>query len=309
MADCLVVGGNGFIGSHLVDELVRRGHTVAAFDRFGHRTPQFAGQGVQVISGDFLNAADVREAVHGREVVVHMLSTTDPATAENDPTFDVRTNILSSIELFRACAEAGVGRVIFASTGGAIYGDQPQRSFSETDLTLPVSPYAIGKLAIESYLRYFHRKHGLASTSVRISNPYGPRQNPVKRQGVIPIFLRRLADGLPVTIYGDGSMVRDYVYVTDVAAMVADIATGAPQHDVYNLGSGRGTSLDEIVAAIGEVTGRTVERRYEPAPPTFVDHVTLATDRYEAEFPSRPDTLLDDGIRMTWEDIVRDRDV
>lgn len=302
--NCLVVGGNGFIGSHVVDVLAERGHAVTAFDRFGGRSPQFVASGVTLLSADFMNVADVRAAVAGRDVVVHLLSTTDPATAENDPTLDVRTNILSSVDLFRACADAGVRRVVFASTGGAIYGDQDRTVFSEDDLALPVSPYAIGKLALEGYLRYFRRKFGLASTVVRISNPYGPRQDPTKRQGVIPIFLRRVADGLPVTIFGDGSMVRDYVYVADVAEMIADVATGDPRHDVYNVGSGHGVSLNEIVRTIGVVTGRSVGCEYRAAPVTFVDHVTLATGRFEAEFPSRPLTSLAEGVRKTWKDII-----
>jgi UDP-glucose 4-epimerase len=308
VADVLVVGGNGFIGSHVVDALARRGHQVSAFDRFGRSRTQFTAAGVRVLAGDFLNADDVRRAVAGQDRVVHMLSTTDPASAENDPTVDVRTNLLSSIDLLAACADAGVGRVVFASTGGAIYGDQQKTVFSEEDPTLPVSPYAIGKLAIEHYLRYFRRKRGLASSVVRISNPYGPRQNPDKRQGVIPIFLRRLADGQPVTVFGDGSMVRDYVYVADVAEMVADITVGDPQHDVYNLGSGRGHSLDEIIRSIEQVTGREVVREHQPAPATFVDHVTLATERFEGEFPTRPTTTLAEGIRRTWEDIIDGRD-
>ena len=308
MADFLIVGGNGFIGSHVVDALTDRGASVAVFDRFGRVAPQFTSPDVEAISGDFLNADDVRRAVQGHGAVLHLLSTTDPASAENDPTVDIRTNVLASVDLFRACADAGVRRVVFASTGGAIYGDQDKTVFSEEDAALPVSPYAIGKLAIESYLRYFRRKCALDSAVVRISNPYGPRQNPQKRQGVIPIFLRRIADGLPVTIYGDGSMVRDYVYVRDVAEMVADVAAGDPVHDVYNLGSGRGSTLHEIVDVVREVTGRPVECRYEPVPPTFVDHVTLATERFEAEFPSRPTTTLADGIRATWEDVTRDRE-
>src|SRR5690606_14386344 len=116
--------------------------------------------------------------------------------------------------------EAGVKHVAFASTGGAIYGEQDDESITEYAVPRPLSPYAIGKLAIEGYLRYFHRKHGLRSVSFRISNPYGPRQHPHKRQGVIPIFLQRIAEGLPVEVFGDGSMVRDYLYVEDAARMV-----------------------------------------------------------------------------------------
>jgi UDP-glucose 4-epimerase len=306
VARCLVIGGNGFIGSHVVDALVARGHTVSAFDRFGSAGTRFAASGVRVLAGDFLNLSDVRTAVEGQDVVLHLLSTTDPATAENDPTLDIRTNVLASVELFKSCVDARTPRVVFASTGGAIYGDQDATRFSETDLTLPVSPYAIGKLAIENYLAYFRRKHGLESTVFRISNPYGTRQNPRKRQGVIPIFLRRLADGLPVTIYGDGSMVRDYLYVEDLAQMIAEAGTASPRHRVYNLGSGRGVSLREIVATIGEATGRELVTVHEPLPPTFVDHVTLDVTRFESEFASRPTTTLHDGISRTWKDILGD---
>lgn len=303
MADALVIGGNGFLGSHVVDALAHRGHAVAAFDRFGVLKPQFTAPGVETLSGDFLNAADVRKAVTGRDVVLHFLSTTDPASAEDDPTLDIRTNIMSSVQLFEACADAGVGHVVFASTGGAIYGDQDLSVFREEDLTVPVSPYAIGKQAIEGYLRYFRRKRGLASTVFRISNPYGPRQNPAKRQGVIPIFLRRMAQGLPLTVYGDGSMVRDYMYVADMAEMVADAVTQGTRRELYNLGSGVGTSLTELLACLTEATGLEPEVRHAPTPSTFVDHVTLDTSRFTAEFGTRPTTPLTEGIRRTWDEI------
>lgn len=306
MADCLVVGGNGFIGSHVVDALVARGHHVAAFDRFGGRPAVYAAPGVEQVTGDFLNTSDVRAAVQGRDVVLHFLSTTDPLTAEGDPTLDVRTNLLSSIELFRLCAEAGVGAVYFASTGGAIYGDQPQNTFREEDLTLPVSPYAIGKVAIEGYLRYFGRTHGLKSAAFRISNPYGPRQNPRKRQGVVPIFLRAVAEGRPLTVYGDGSMVRDYVYVSDVAEMVADAVSRGTTHEVYNLGSGVGATVNDLLAVVGQVTGREPEVRHVPKPPTFVDHVTLDTTRFTTEFGTRDLTPLAEGVARTWDEIRGD---
>ncbi|EYR64781.1 UDP-glucose 4-epimerase [Actinotalea ferrariae CF5-4] len=308
MADVLVVGGNGFIGSHVVDALVARGHTVAAFDRFGPQPPLWSASGVRPIVGDFLNGDDVRRAVEGQEMVLHLLSTTDPATSEGDPTLDVRTNILSSIGMFSACAAAGVQKVYFASTGGAIYGDQPQTVFRETDLTLPVSPYAIGKLTIENYLRYFRRTQGLDSTVFRISNPYGPRQNPRKRQGVIPIFLRQIAAGEPLTVFGDGSMVRDYVYVADVAEMIAQAVTEGTSTDLYNLGSGVGLRLTELLSAIREVTGIESTVHHKPQPPTFVDHVTLDTSRFSEEFGAPRLTSLHDGIARTWQEIGAARD-
>jgi UDP-glucose 4-epimerase len=299
-----VIGGNGFIGSHVVDSLVARGHTVTVFDRHRQGPPRFGGgQPVRVISGDFLNTADVRAALEGQDVVLHLLSTTDPATAEGDPTMDIRTNITSSVQLLAACVDAGVSQVYYASSGGAIYGDQDRQVFRETDVTLPVSPYAIGKQAIESYLRYFRRTHGLESTTFRISNPYGPRQNPLKRQGVIPIFLRRVAEGSPLTVFGDGTMIRDYLYVADLAEMIAEVVTVGARHDLYNLGSGIGTSISEVVAAIEEVTGRAVPVEHLPRPATFVDHVVLGVERFQEEFGTRATTTLTDGIRLTWEDM------
>jgi UDP-glucose 4-epimerase len=301
-----VIGGNGFIGSHVVDSLEARGHSVTVFDRHRLRPARFEGRSVQVVQGDFLNSADVQSALAGQEIVLHMLSLTDPATAEGDPTLDIRTNITSSVQLFAACAAAGVSRVYFASSGGAIYGDQDRQVFRETDVTLPVSPYAIGKQAIESYLRYFRRTHGLESTTFRISNPYGPRQNPLKRQGVIPIFLRRVAEGVPLTVFGDGSMIRDYLYVADLAEMIAEVVTVGPEHDLYNLGSGLGTSISEVVATIQEVVGRTVEVEHLPRPATFVDHVVLSVERFQSEFATRATTDLTDGVRRTWEEMTSD---
>ncbi|MGY1605495.1 NAD-dependent epimerase/dehydratase family protein [Geodermatophilus sp. SYSU D00815] len=305
MADCLVIGGNGFIGSHVVDSLLRRGHSVAVFDRHRMGPPRWGDRPVEVVHGDFLNAADVRAALRGSQVVLHLLSTTDPATAQGDPTMDIRTNITSSVQLFDACVDAGVAHVYFASSGGAIYGDQDQQVFAETDVTLPVSPYAIGKQAIESYLRYFRRTQGLESTTFRISNPYGPRQNPLKRQGVIPIFLRRVLEGAPLTVFGDGSMIRDYLYVGDLAEMIAEVVSTGPEHDLYNLGSGVGTTIDEVVGTIREVTGRDVPVEHLPRPATFVDHVVLSVERFEKEFATRATTSLADGVRLTWEEMLQ----
>lgn len=306
MASILVVGGNGFIGSYVVDALAARGHDVAVFDRFGDSRPRYVATGVEAIAGDFLNVGELRAAVRDREIVLHFLSTTDPASAEDDPTLDIRTNVTSSIELFEICVDEGVQKVYFASTGGAIYGDQDQALFSETDQTLPVSPYAIGKLTIENYLRYFRRKHGLAYTVFRISNPYGPRQNPAKRQGVIPIFLRHVSHGEPVQVFGDGSMVRDYLYVEDLAEMVATAVTQGTTQDLYNLGAGTGNSVNEVIAAIQEATGREVHVNMTPAPATFVNRVTLDVDRFVSEFGVPKLTRLDEGIRKTWEEMSGD---
>ncbi len=303
MADVLVIGGNGFIGSHLVDTLSAAGHRVSVFDMFPNGRPRWRAEGVEMINGNFLNEGDLSNAVSGRDVVVHLLSTTDPASAELDPTLDIRTNILGSVSLFEMCVDAGVQRVYFASSGGAIYGDQRATFFNEESRTLPVSPYAIGKLTIENYLRFFSKKFGLESTTFRISNPFGTRQNPHKRQGIIPIFLNHILRGEPITVMGDGSMVRDYIYVKDLAMILSTVISRGASEGVYNVGSGVATSVMDIVDAIESATGERPEIHWTPVPATYVDHVSLDTSRLTQEFGRFELTPLREGIARTWEEI------
>ncbi|SEB00722.1 NAD-dependent epimerase/dehydratase family protein [Leifsonia sp. 21MFCrub1.1] len=299
MAEAVVIGANGFIGSHLVDGLAAAGHSVRAFDRFSSRRPTFDAP-AEVMVGEFLSRGDIESAVSGQDYVFHFLSTTTPATAETDPTLDIRTNLAQTVELLEASVQAGVRRVYFASTGGAIYGDQGKTVYSEKDPTEPASPYAIGKLAIEQYLRFFRVKHGLASTALRISNPYGTRQHPSKKQGLIPIALRQILTGKPVVQFGDGSMVRDYLYVEDLVRMIVPMVEHEPAHDVYNIGSGSGHSVNEVLDALRRVTNIDfdIERREKPA--TFVEHVVLDGSRYRTEFGEVELTPLDEGIRRTF---------
>jgi UDP-glucose 4-epimerase len=304
VANALVIGANGFIGSHLVDRLVAQGHTVSAFDRYSTQTPTFTAPGVRTIVGEFLSRADLEAAVAGQDYVLHFLSTTNPATAESDPTLDIRTNIAQTIELLESCVDAGVSRFYFASTGGAIYGPQDHAVYNEADRTLPISPYAIGKLAIEHYLEYFRATHGLQSLTFRISNPYGTRQKANKKQGLIPIALRDIVSGRPVTRFGDGSMVRDYVFVEDLVRMIGAVVGRQTEHRLYNLGSGIGHSVTEIIDSLRRVTQTDFVVQERATPPTFVDRVVLDTTRFQSEFGAVELTPLDEGVRLTYEEIA-----
>lgn len=305
MAKVLVIGANGFIGSHLVDGLARAGHKVTAFDRFSSGPPTFNTSDARIVRGDFLSRSDLEGVVQGQDMVLHFLSTTSPATAEGDPTLDLRTNVGQTIELLESCVGAGVGHFYFASTGGAIYGPQGKAMYIETDPTLPVSPYAIGKLTIENYLRYFRVMHNLQSTSLRISNPYGTRQNLNKGQGLIPIALKKIMLGEPVVRFGDGSMVRDYIYVEDLVARIIRVVDSTARHSTYNLASGLGYTVNEIFASLERVTGIEPNVVEMAVPPTFVDRVVLNVDRFTEEFGNLDLTDLDTGISNTWRDIRR----
>lgn len=303
MADALVIGANGFIGSYLVDALVRAGHRVTAFDRFSAGTRTFTSD-VRTVRGDFLNTADLRSAVEGQQLVFHFLSTTTPMSAQGDPTIDLRTNVMQTVALLELCVEAGVEHVYYASTGGAIYGDQGRERYLESDPTMPRSPYAIGKSAIEGYLRYFQTVSGLRSTSLRISNPYGGRQPLGRSQGLIPIVARQAISGEVVTRFGDGSMMRDYIYVEDLVRMIVRMIDQVPVRDVYNLGSGTGTSVSEVLRLVGEISGKSLHIVEKPIPATFVDRVVLDIERYASEFGRPAEVSLEEGIRRTIDDIT-----
>lgn len=304
MANVLVIGANGFIGSHLVDALVESGHHVSAFDRFRSERPTFGSTSVTPIVGDFLSRADIETAVRGQDYVLHFLSTTTPATAENDPTLDIRTNVAQTVELLEACVAASVKHFYFASTGGAIYGSQGKSEYSEADRAVPISPYGIGKLTLENYLGYFKAKHDLSSTVFRVSNPYGTRQRPDRKQGLIPIALRQIVLGKPVMRLGDGSMVRDYIYVDDLVRMISLVVGMETRHVTYNMGSGQGYSVNEVIDSLRRVTGQSFEITVAPKPPTFVDRVVLDTRRWRDEFGDIDLTPLDAGIRKTFDDIT-----
>lgn len=303
MAKLVVIGGNGFIGSHLVDAFQGLGFEVTAFDRFSSGTFSYESSDVRNIQGDFLNRADLAKAVRGQDVVVHALSITTPATAAKDPSLDIRTNIAQSVDLFQAAVDSGVQHVFFTSTGGAIYGDQGKSSYSETDRTKPVSPYAIGKLAVENYLDYFKNAFGLNSTTFRISNPYGPRQKINRKQGLIPIALREALRGKPVTQFGDGSMVRDFIYIDDVIKMITSIVSSPHSQSIYNLGSGIGFSVAQILSEISSQVEIPLQIEVKPQPPTYVSRVVLNIDRYVEEFGEPSLTPLSEGISKTAQEI------
>lgn len=300
MAKCLVLGGNGFIGSHLVDSLQSNGHEVRVFDRFKDDNYLFkTNETTEIFSRDFLNRADIAESLVGIDYVFHFISTTTPATAENDPLIDISTNISMSVVLFQECVKAGVKKVIFASTGGAIYGEQ-STSLKETDLTMPISPYAIGKLTIENYLRYFRIKHDLDSVILRISNPYGERQAFNRKQGVIPIFLENLYNNKPLVIFGDGTMERDYVYVKDVTNAISSMFAKKSKFDTYNIGSGVDTSVNKLVGIVEIVANKKAEVVKLPTPATYIHKVVLDTTRFITEFGKINHISLEDGIKNTY---------
>lgn len=306
MAKCIVFGGTGFIGKHLVSHLLTEGHSVTIFTRNGETQRELITHPkLTYVFGDFFNSHDINEATKGKEYVFHLISLTNPAISEEDPYIDVDTNVRMSIHLLEACVQNKVKRVIYTSSGGSIYGEGHKKSLSETDPTFPISPYAIGKQTIEGYLRYFYKKHQLDYLVYRISNVYGQGQNTANnKHGVISVFLRNILAGKTLTIFGNGSMTRDYIEVHDLTSFMAKRFNQQSQYKLYNVGSGKGVTVNEILATIERVTQKKARIKHMLAPSSYVKDIVLDCSRASDEFGQIGITSLEDGIRVMYEEYL-----
>jgi UDP-glucose 4-epimerase len=296
----LVIGGNGFIGTHLVDRLLESGRSVRIYDHSPNKFRALPPK-VEYVEGELGNYGLVREALEGMEVVYHFVSTTSPKTSNDDPVYDVCSNLLDTIKLLETCTQSGVGKVIFTSSGGTVYGPPETLPLTERHPTNPTSSYGIVKLAIEKYLALFRRLHGLDYFALRISNPYGPNQDPTRQQGVISAFLHRLHTGEPIKIWGDGSVVRDYLYVSDLVDALEHASEVEPREPVINLGSGCGISLNELLRLMADIVGERPAVEYLSARALDVPAVVLDISRAGQELGWSPKTELAEGITRTWD--------
>jgi UDP-glucose 4-epimerase len=294
----LVIGGSGFIGSHVVDKLLAHGHSVRVFDRQPERfRPPLPG--VDYRFGDFADKMALVEALTGVDAVFHLLSTTLPGTADLDPKTDVQDNLIGAINLLESMHGLGLRRILFLSSGGTVYEIPETVPIPETHALRPISSYGIVKAAIEHYLEMYRRTRGVSPIIVRASNPFGPRQAHSGVQGVISTFLRRILAGEPIEIWGDGSVVRDYFDVGDLAELCVRAGTSRGE-GAYNAGSGYGLSVSDIIEAVRKATGSDFETIYKPGRPVDVPCSVLDCSRAKSDFGWECTTGFDSGLRNTW---------
>lgn len=294
----LVLGGSGFIGSHVVDVLVERGFRVRVLSR----RPEFFRSpvpSVEYVNGDFSNATLLPELLMGMDAVVHLVSTTVPATSNMDPVADINGNLISTVNLLKAMRTVGLRNLVYLSSGGTVYGVPISDPIAENHPLQPVTSYGIVKTAIEKYLYMSRYADGLRYCALRASNPYGPRQGHGGVQGVVGTYLWRVVNGHPVEVWGDGSIVRDFVYVRDiaelcVAALCSDIS------GVFNAGYGVGFSVLEVISLIEKVAGKKVKLEFKPGRSFDIPKVVLDISRTRAHFEWAPKVDLEEGIQKTW---------
>lgn len=294
---CVVLGAGGFLGSNLCRHLRGRGAQVRAFGR--RMSFPDALVGMEWLPGQFEDTNTVAAAISGCDVAFHLINTSTPASANADKVADLQANVAATLRFLDACKAERVGRVVFVSSGGTVYGIPDQIPTPETAQTDPITAYGVSKLAVEKYLHVYEHLHGLPYRVLRVANPFGPYQTALKNQGVVAAFLKRALENRSVEIWGDGGLTRDYVYVADVCAALVRAVEHAGPERVFNIGSGVGRSLDDVVAAIGLEIGHfpKVERR--PGRPVDVPRSVLDISRAESQLDWRPVTSFSEGIRRT----------
>jgi UDP-glucose 4-epimerase len=303
----LVTGGAGFIGSNLVDELLARGDEVTVVDDLstGRREnlDGALGAGAKLAELDIRDAAALAEltAATRPEVVFHLAAQIDVRRSLEDPAFDAAVNIGGTANLLEAMRGAGASRIVFVSTGGAIYGEGEgkQLPLDEGAPIEPFSAYGQSKFAAEGYLALYERLYGLSGVSLRLGNVYGPRQDPLGEAGVIAIFCGRLRAGERPTVFGDGTQTRDYIYVGDVVAAALTAAESSFSGPV-NIGSGIETDVLELARLLAEIDGAEgFEPEFAPARTGEVQRISLDASRAERELGWRATTSVAEGLRLT----------
>lgn len=307
MATSVILGGAGFIGSNLARALVARGDSPRIFTRpsFDVLNVEDILDRIDLVYGDFMDDVALREATQGVDTVFHLVSTTFPGMTLESSVYDLLSNLLPTIRLVETCLSNNVRKIVYASSGGTIYGEPQATPIVEDHSLMPKSSYGQSKLTIENYLRFYSRVSSLDVDILRISNPYGPGQNPLGVQGIVAVAMGCTFFDRPLRIFGQGETVRDYIYVDDVIEMML-LSCDRPGSHLVNVSSGEGHSVMDIIAMIEETSGRVIRKEFVPARHGDVAVSILSSDRAREVFGWEAKVDMREGLARTW-DWVRQR--
>ncbi len=297
----LISGGAGFIGSHVADALIERGHRVTILDNLVSGSEENVNRRAKFHKFDIGNRKRLEKLFEKvqPEAVFHFAAQINVRTSVENPSADAETNIMGSLSLIELAAKHGVKKFVFSSTGGAMFDDTTPRPTSESIPAAPLSPYGIAKLSIEHYLRFFREVRGLPYVILRYANVYGPRQNAHGEAGVISIFLTRMLEGTAPTINGDGMQTRDYVYVGDVAEANVKALDSAIEEGVFHIGTGIETSVNDIFRMLNWQFGKAFEEVHGPAKPGEIAASALNARRAKEILGWEPKVALSEGLVAT----------
>lgn len=296
-----ILGGRGFIGSAITDRLLQDDHElrIVARPRVEPNRRFSDDKRVEWLTGDMISAYDMNRAIDGVDVVLHLVSTTLPKSSNDDPIYDVQSNIVATLQLLNAMVAQQVRKIVFISSGGTVYGNPIYLPIDENHPTEPRVSYGITKLAIEKYLLMFQQLYGIKANILRVANPFGERQRVETAQGAVGVFLNKAIQNQPIEIWGDGSVTRDYIYISDVAEAFSRAVDYDGPKSVFNISSGVGTNLNELIGMIERVLGREIVRHYRPGRPFDVPVSVLDNSLAQKELGWQLQVGLEEGIAKT----------
>jgi UDP-glucose 4-epimerase len=298
---CLVLGGGGFLGSHLCDKLLQSGYEVRVLERPNSKRYRdfHCLEKIEWFEGDFVKNEDLERAVPGCDFIYHLVATTLPKSSNENPVYDVETNIVGTLNLLNLAHKNKIKKVIFPSSGGTIYGVPETVPIKESHISNPLCSYGITKLAIEKYFHLYHVLYGLDYCILRLANPFGEHQRVTGAQGAVAVFLDKALRGETIEIWGDGGVVRDYIYVSDVVGALVKAIHYDGEERLFNIGSGEGHSLNDILEEIEGLLGRPVGREYTPSRALDVPVNVLDIERAERCLGWQPETSFRQGLERT----------
>jgi UDP-glucose 4-epimerase len=301
-----VLGGGGFIGTNLCRRLAGCGTRVRAFSR--HFSFPDSMTGVDLHTGDFRDADALAAAIEGFDIVYHLAHATPPQPANADMAADISNNVLPSLRLFDLCRKRGVKRIVFLSSGGTVYGRSDIVPTPETAPTEPIAAYGISKLMTEKYLALHEHLLGTDYRILRVTNPFGPFQTTIKQQGIVAMLIARGLADEPIEIWGDGSTVRDYIYIDDVLDALELVSQDRSEFRIFNIGRGEGHSLREIVGRIQNLLGKELKLNWKDARPSDLPISIVSNARAKDVLGWVPRIPLEKGLEETiawWRAVAR----